>query len=83
MIINSDKFQNTGDAGYVAYKIENMIFGAGGYNGIKIINAGIFMNPILKGKLVLINNPVKKTVIQNKNAIIPNDCKIKSDIRLP
>ena len=27
--------------------------------------------------------PVKKIVIQNKNEIIPNDCKIRSDITLP
>ena len=27
--------------------------------------------------------PVKKTVIQNKNEINPNDCKIKSDMKLP
>ena len=55
-------------------------------NGIKIINAGIFMNPILKGKLVLINNPVKKNPmhpdIEIKNPIeaaVPIDILIVYD----
>ena len=31
--------------------------------GINIINAGMFINPMLKGKLVFINTPVKKKPI--------------------
>ena len=38
--------------------------------GIKIKNAGIFINPILKGKFAFKNEPVIKNPIAPNNAII-------------